>query len=191
MASLESLPADQRAVLQLVLQRGRSYDQIARLLSMDRTAVRQRAIGALASLGPDTGLPGDRRELITDYLLGQLEPEAADAVRDGIGGSPADRAWARVVASELGPLAASSASSDPQRADRVPVRAGRGPASARPPNPSPRRPRPRRCPCPRRRPPVAPPPAAAPAPVAGAPEPEPHRLPHGRGKRQRSPVPGP
>ena len=30
MASLDTLPADQRAVLQLVLQRGRSYGEIAR-----------------------------------------------------------------------------------------------------------------------------------------------------------------
>src|SRR5205807_611635 len=45
--SLDSLPADQRAVLQLVLQRGRSYDDIAALLSIDRAAVRQRALGAL------------------------------------------------------------------------------------------------------------------------------------------------
>ena len=57
MASLESLPADQRAVLQLVLQRGRSYDDIATLLSIDRAAVRQRALSALDALGPQTGVP--------------------------------------------------------------------------------------------------------------------------------------
>ena len=36
MSSLDSLPGDQRAVLQLVLSRGRSYDEIAQLLSIDR-----------------------------------------------------------------------------------------------------------------------------------------------------------
>jgi len=46
MASLDDLPADQRAVLQLVLQRGRTYDEIARLLSIDRAAVRARALAA-------------------------------------------------------------------------------------------------------------------------------------------------
>ena len=55
MASLDSLPADQRAVLQLVLQRGRSYDDIAKLLSIDRAAVRQRALAALDALGPGDG----------------------------------------------------------------------------------------------------------------------------------------
>ena len=49
-----SLPADQRAVLELVLQRGRNYDQIARLLSVDRAGVRQRALAAFDALGPRT-----------------------------------------------------------------------------------------------------------------------------------------
>ena len=57
MASLDSLPADHRAVLQLVLQRGRSYDDIAQLLSIDRAAVRERALSALDALGPQTGVP--------------------------------------------------------------------------------------------------------------------------------------
>ena len=82
MASLDSLPADQRAVLQLVLQRGRSYDEIAQLLSIDRAAVRERALSALDALGPQTGVPPERRALITDYLLGQLPPRVAEDTRD-------------------------------------------------------------------------------------------------------------
>ena len=46
MGSLETLPPDQRAVLDLVLQRGRSYDDIARLLAIDRAAVRGRAMSS-------------------------------------------------------------------------------------------------------------------------------------------------
>ncbi len=107
MTSLEALPADQRAVLQLVLQRGRSYDDIARLLSIDRSAVRRRAAGALEALGPQTGLDGERRQVITDYLLGQLDPGAATAAQNQIASAPGERAWARVVASELAPLAGS------------------------------------------------------------------------------------
>jgi len=105
MASLDSLPADQRAVLQLVLQRGRSYDEIARLLSIDRAAVRERALTAFDTLGPQTRVSDQRRALITDYLLGQLPPAVAAQTRDRLAESPSERAWARVLASELAPLA--------------------------------------------------------------------------------------
>ena len=60
MASLDTLPPDQRAVLQLVLQRGRSYDDIAKLLSIDRAAVRERALRALDALGPQTRVAAER-----------------------------------------------------------------------------------------------------------------------------------
>ena len=107
MASLDSLPPDQRAVLELVLRRGRSYDQIAELLSIDRAGVRERALAALDALGPQTGVPSERRALITDYLLGALPVRVADDVREHLAGSPSERAWARVVASELQSLASS------------------------------------------------------------------------------------
>jgi hypothetical protein len=119
MASLDSLPADQRAVLQLVLQRGRSYDDIAKLLSIDRAAVRQRALGALDALGPETGVPAESRALITDYLLGQLPPSVSETTRDRLAESPADRAWARVVASELAPMATGPLPEIPVEATRA------------------------------------------------------------------------
>lgn len=119
MASLDNLPADQRAVLQLVLQRGRTYDDIAKLLSIDRAAVRQRALGALDALGPETGVPAESRALITDYLLGQSPPKVSETIRQRLAESPTDRAWARVVASELAPLA-----TDPL--PEIPVEATRG-----------------------------------------------------------------
>jgi Sigma-70, region 4 len=105
MATVDSLPPDQRAVLQLVLQRGRSYDDIATLLSIDRAAVRQRALAGLDALGPQTRLAPERRSLITDYLLGQLPGPVCDDTRNSLAGSAGERAWARVVASELAPLA--------------------------------------------------------------------------------------
>jgi hypothetical protein len=105
MASIDGLPADQRAVLQLVLQRGRNYDDIAQLLSIDRAAVRERALSALDALGPGTRVPAEQRALITDYLLGQLPGGVADNVHDRLAESASERAWARVVASELGTLA--------------------------------------------------------------------------------------
>jgi outer membrane biosynthesis protein TonB len=105
MPSLDNLPADQRAVLQLVLKQGRSYDEIAKLLSIDRAGVRDRALKALDALAPQTRVPPERRALITDYLLGQLPPGVSDQTRDRLAESPSERAWARVIASELAPLA--------------------------------------------------------------------------------------
>lgn len=107
MASLDSLPADQRAVLELVLKRGRTYDQIAQMLSIDRAGVRERALAAFDALGPQTRVPPERRALITDYLLGQLPPKVGEATRERLGQSASERAWARVLASELEPIAAS------------------------------------------------------------------------------------
>ena len=47
-----------------------------------------------------------RRALITDYLLGQLPPRVAETARDRPRRTPrAERAWARVLAAELSPLA--------------------------------------------------------------------------------------
>jgi hypothetical protein len=104
MASIDNLPPDQRAVLELVLRRGRSYDEIAQLLSIDRAGVRERALSALDALGPQTRVPAERRALITDYLLGALPAPVAEEVRAHLGDSASERAWARVVASELGGL---------------------------------------------------------------------------------------
>ncbi len=126
MASLDSLPADHRAVLQLVLQRGRSYDDIAQLLSIDRTSVRERALSALDALGPRTGVPPERRALITDYLLGQLPSRISEETRNRLADAPGERAWARVVASELAPLASGGLPEIPTGASR------REPADASP-----------------------------------------------------------
>src|SRR5438105_1511739 len=105
MPSVQSLPPDQRAVLELVLRRGRTYDEIAQLLSIDRAGVRQRALSALDALGPDAGVPAERRALITDYLLSALPPRVTEQVRDRLAQSPGERAWARVIAAELEPIA--------------------------------------------------------------------------------------
>lgn len=101
MASIDSLPADQRAVLELVLRRGRSYDEIARLLSIDRAGVRQRALAAFDALGPRTRIPADRRALIADYLLDALPAGVADEVREHLRASGSERNWARAIAADL------------------------------------------------------------------------------------------
>jgi hypothetical protein len=120
MTPVESLPPDQRAVLELVLRRGRTYDEIAQLLSIDRAGVRQRALSALDALGPDAGVPAERRALITDYLLGALPPRVAEQVRLRLADAPAERAWARVIAAELEPTASQPLPEIPAPADAMP-----------------------------------------------------------------------
>ncbi len=104
MAALSSLPPPQRAVLALVLEKGRSYAEIAGLLQLDRDAVRDRARLALDALGRAgaTGPPPppDRRAAIGDYLLGQ-DPDAAAETRAYLEHTPAGRDWARAVTAEL------------------------------------------------------------------------------------------
>jgi hypothetical protein len=125
MASLDSLPSDQRAVLELVLRRARSYDDIARMLSIDRAAVRERALGAFDALGPPTGVAPERRALITDYLLGQLPPRVARDTKTRLAQAPGERAWARVIASEVASLASGPLPEIPAQAPD-----GEGPAVA-------------------------------------------------------------
>ena len=73
MSQFDSLPADQKAVLQLLLRQGRSYEELSGLLKLEPGAVRQRAHRALDALGPDDGasLSDDRRAEVSDWLLGQ------------------------------------------------------------------------------------------------------------------------
>jgi hypothetical protein len=143
MATLDSHPADQRAVLQLVLGRGRSYDDIGTMLSIDRTAVRERAHSAVDALGPDSELDAGRRGLITDYLLGQLPPADAADVRSRLAERPDERAWARVVAGELVPLGADrlseipTAAGAPAPAAAAAPTAAAAPAAAASPSPAP------------------------------------------------------
>ena len=144
MASPDELAPDQRAVLDLVLRRGRSYDDIAGLLAIDRAAVRARALAAFEALGPDTGLAPEARALITDYLLGQLPPRVAEQTRNRLAESPYERAWARVLASELQPVASEPLPEIPEGTARAKAPAQHG-ASASAPGPAgtePRSPKP-------------------------------------------------
>ena len=105
MSALDDLPPDQRAVLQMILQRGRSYDEIAALLSIDPSAVRQRALDAFDALAPTEVLPGPESALVTDYLLRQLPAKVAEQVYSYLEASDSDRVWAEAVAARIEPLA--------------------------------------------------------------------------------------
>ena len=53
MSRIDTLPADQGAVLQLLLRQGTPYGELSGLLDLDEAEVRRRAHGALDALGPD------------------------------------------------------------------------------------------------------------------------------------------
>ncbi len=73
------LSADQKAMLQLLLERGQGYDDLASILGVAPEEVRARARAALEELA---GVDPDRNVALTDYMLGQADPiDRADAVR--------------------------------------------------------------------------------------------------------------
>ena len=66
-------------MLQLLLERGQSYGDLASLLGVEESEVRARARATLTELA---GADPDRQVGLTDYLLGQADPIGrADAVR--------------------------------------------------------------------------------------------------------------
>ena len=162
MSPLEPLAPDQRAVVALVLQRERSYDEIAGLLGIPVEAVRSRARAALRELAPDNGLPGEVTGPLADYLLGQQAPTDAEATRGLLAESEPARAWARDVAAQLEDVAPRGLPEVPAgRDDAVAAAAEPSPPAAEP-EPSSRAAEPS-APGPRPRPL-----RAAPAPRAGA-----------------------
>lgn len=108
MSRLDVLPADQRAVLQLVLGQGRSYAEIAGLLDLRDREVADRAHSGLDALAPEAGrrLTPGRRHAIGDWLLGQSGEADAAETAGWLAGSATGRAWARQVSDALAPLGA-------------------------------------------------------------------------------------
>lgn len=97
-----SLSADQKAMLEMLLERRQSYAELGDLLGLDEAEVRSRARQALTALG---GADPDRRVSLTDYLLGQADPIGrADAARH-LGADAEDAALAGRIAAELRELA--------------------------------------------------------------------------------------
>jgi hypothetical protein len=105
MARFDDLPADQKAVLQLVLRQGRTYTEIAGLLKISEAAVQNRALTALDAIGAGgdrfAGLDDERQDEVGDYLLGQQSASERAATREFLEDSQPGRDWARHVASEL------------------------------------------------------------------------------------------
>ena len=75
MATFDQLSADQRAIVELVLQRGKSYDELADLLSMSEDRVRELARDALVTLTPVTAshVESDWRGQLADYVADHVK----------------------------------------------------------------------------------------------------------------------
>jgi hypothetical protein len=85
-------------MLQLLLERGQSYDDLASILGVEPDEVRTRARTALTDLA---GADPDRNVALTDYLLGQADPiDRADAVRH-LKDDPEDLALVTELAQKL------------------------------------------------------------------------------------------
>jgi hypothetical protein len=102
MTDLDRLPPDQRAVLSLVLERGKSYDEVAQMLAIPESAVRDRAHAALDALARETtGVSGSRR--VSTGSSHQPRAEASGMVNASGSQRPRDpRAPRRAPSSRLG-----------------------------------------------------------------------------------------
>jgi len=99
MSPLDALAPDQRAVVALVLQQGRSYEDIADMLGLPVAGVRARAHAGLRSLAPDNALPDEVTAPLADYLLGRQSPADAAATSS----MPAPQRRTRTMACAAGP----------------------------------------------------------------------------------------
>jgi Sigma-70, region 4 len=144
-----ALTDEQRAMLQLLLEGGQSYEDIGSLLGITAEEVRSRARAALTEIG---GADPDAQVPISDYLLGHADPIGrADAVRH-LQSDPEANALAQRLVAQLRLLAPKA------QLPEIPQARGGRRAAAPPPPPPPEAPQP----------PGAPPPSAPP-PAAGAP----------------------
>jgi Anti-sigma-K factor rskA/Sigma-70, region 4 len=106
MATFDKLSAEQRAIIELVLQRGKSYAELSDLLAMPESRVRELAGAALVSLSPVSAkrVEDDWRGQVADYVLGQQTGPESTATRGYLRRSEAARTWARSLLDSLDTL---------------------------------------------------------------------------------------
>ena len=103
MATFDQLSAEQRAIVELVLRQGKTYDELAGMLDMPEPRVRELARDALVRLAPVSvrGVEEDWRGQLADYVLGQQSGPEATATKGHLRRSEAARSWARSLLDSL------------------------------------------------------------------------------------------
>jgi len=103
MATFDQLPADQRAIIELLLKRGRSYDALSDMLDMPESRVRELARDALTELAPRSAgrVDPDWRDQVADYALGQQSGPESTATQGHLKRSEPARAWLLSITDSL------------------------------------------------------------------------------------------
>jgi hypothetical protein len=102
-ATFDQLSEEQRAIVELVLRRGKDYEQLSEMLDLPEPRVRELAREALFDLAPlsGRGVDEDWRGQLADYVLGQQSGPEATATRGHLRRSEAARTWARSLLDSL------------------------------------------------------------------------------------------
>jgi hypothetical protein len=103
MATFDQLSAEKRAIVELVLRQGKGYGELAGMLGMPETRVRELARDALVELAPVTAalVEEDWRGQLTDYVLGQQAGPEVTATKGHLRRSEPARTWARSLLDSL------------------------------------------------------------------------------------------
>jgi hypothetical protein len=103
MATFDQLSPEQRAIVELVLQQGKTYPELAEMLGIPESRVRELARDALVELAPVSvrGVEVDWRGQLADYVLGQQSGPEATATKGHLRRSEAARSWARSLLDSL------------------------------------------------------------------------------------------
>jgi hypothetical protein len=106
MATFDQLSAEQRAIIELVVRRGRSYESLADVLDTTPARIRELARDALDELAPVTAprVDHDWRAQLADYVLGQQTGPESTATRGHLKRSEAARTWALSLLDSLDTL---------------------------------------------------------------------------------------
>ena len=103
MATFDQLSDEQRAIVELVLQQGKSYDELSDMLGLPERRVRELARDALVDLAPLSAraVEEDWRGQLADYVLGQQAGPEVTATRGHLRRSEGARIWTRSLLDSL------------------------------------------------------------------------------------------